>query len=486
MAIDIGTTSTKALVVSSHGQVLMAAQQGYRTHYPQPGFAEQEPEEVWQAVATVIRQCCQAHGPAIRAASFSCAMHSLMAVDERNDPLTRFIIWADARSSAEARELKNSSEGASIYSGTGTPIHPMSPLLKLRWSQRNSPELFSKVKRFVSIKEYVLHRLCDQWVVDYSVASASGLFNIHTFHWHAAALQWAGITVHQLSRCVSPYEKLQPNQAAFELGLQPNTVLVAGANDGCLAHWGSGALEPGVVSLTIGTSGAVRMASRVVAHDTAQRLFNYRLDEQYFITGGASNNGLVLLEWMQQLVGSSTQVEEFALEAMQAPPGAGGLIFLPFVLGERAPLYNPDQRGVFLGLAQHHQRPHLMRALMEGVCFELRSILVAIEESVGSVHKVLASGGFTRSTEWLQLMANILQKEVVLNDVHDASALGAARMGFRSLRIEMTDTPDDRAQTFFPNPAVAGKYHELFRIFIESNSALLPHFSALVKLQQQG
>lgn len=498
LTIDIGTTSAKVLIVSDTGKVVSSAQEFYPTNFPQPGFAVQDPDVVVNGILKIIRQATdqfteqpshQVTQPSrIVAIGASSAMHSLMAIDEQGVPLTPLMLWSDMRSAEQARQLQKSDIAREIYNATGTPIHPMSPLCKLMWMREHEPEIIQRTWKFISIKEYLFQVMCGRFHVDYSVASSSGLFDVHRLDWSEKALSVAGITADKLSQCVSAYDKTLrlKSDVAAKVGLTTDIPVVPGASDGCAAHLGSNAMGKGKLSLTIGTSGAVRMASKSYTPDPRQRVFNYRLDAHTFISGGATNNGTVLLNWFCKnfYSGNSVDIVAFAKEAMTVEPGACGLVFLPYVFGERAPHYNPDLRGVYFGLAQHHTQAHLMRGLLEGICLEIRSIVESIEESIEQVSEILASGGFVRSPLWLQLMANVLQKSITLHDVNDASSLGAAMMAFKSMGIETQFDGSEKKLVFEPDTSLLPLYDDLYGIFSRSTQLLEKEFSHIVRLQQ--
>jgi gluconokinase len=488
LTIDIGTTSAKVLIVSDTGKVVASAQEFYQTHFPQPGFAVQDPEVVTSGILKIIRQAKDQFNGRVEAIGVSSAMHSLMAIDIKGVPLTPLILWSDMRSTEQAKKLQQSDVGRSIYESTGTPIHPSSPLCKLMWICEHEPQLIKKTWKFLSIKEYLFHVLCGKFHVDHSIASATGLFDVHKLKWSEEALGVAGINADKLSSCVSGYDNSLrlTSEMAKKLGLDIDTPIAPGASDGCLAHLGSNAMEKGRISVTVGTSGAVRMASNSYSPDPHRRIFNYRLDEETFISGGATNNGTVLLNWFCNnfYAGKTTDIVEFARTAAAAEPGGSGLLFLPYVFGERAPHYNPDLRGVFFGLAQHHTQAHLMRALLEGICLEIRSIVESVEQSIDTVTEVFASGGFVRSQQWLQIMADVLQKSVTIHDVNDASSLGAAMMAFRSLGRKVTFQGSGKKMIYEPDKRLEGLYDDLYGIFSRSTRALEAEFSGIVKLQQ--
>jgi gluconokinase len=487
LTIDIGTTSAKVLVISDTGQVISSTQEFYPTDFPHPGFAVQDPDVVVNGILKIIRQTTSQFDGHIEAIGVSSAMHSMMAIDHRGTPLTPLILWSDLRSTRQAKHLQESVVGNDIYKITGTPIHPMSPLCKLMWMSEHEPALVAKTWKFISIKEYLFQVLCGKFHVDHSVASSSGLFDVHKLKWSEEALDVAGITADKLSNCVSGYDNSLriKKDLATSLGLSGDIPVIPGASDGCAAHLGSNAMAKGRLSLTIGTSGAVRMASQTYSPDPLRRIFNYRLDEQVFISGGATNNGTVLLNWFcKNFYSGGTDIVEFAKVATTVDAGAGGLVFLPYVFGERAPHYNPDLRGTFFGLAQHHTQAHLMRALIEGICFEIKSIVESIEQSIEHVTEVLASGGFVRSQAWLQVMANVLQKSIALHDVNDASSLGVAIMAFRGIGKNVEFDGLEKKLVFKPDPSSAAVYDDLYGIFSRSTHLLEKEFSEIVRLQK--
>ncbi len=498
LTIDIGTTSAKVLIVSDEGKVVASAQEFYPTEFPQPGFAVQDPKVVTDGILKIIRAAVEQFNvlprdlvissPRIEAIGVSSAMHSLMAIDHKGVPITPLILWSDMRSASQAQQLQKSSVGKEIYNATGTPIHPMSPLCKLMWMRENDPGIIKNAWKFLSIKEYLFQVLCGRFHVDHSVASSTGLFDVHQLNWSSKALSIAGIGTEKLSACVSPYDntlRLKKDVAA-SLGLDEKIPIVPGASDGCAAHLGSNAMAKGRLSLTIGTSGAVRIASKTYSPDPRQRIFNYRLDEHTFISGGATNNGTVLLNWFCNNFyhGKTPDIVEFAKVANTVEAGASGLVFLPYVFGERAPHYNPDLRGVFFGLAQHHTQAHLMRALLEGICLEIRSIVESIEQSIEHVSEILASGGFVRSPLWLQIMANVLQKSITLHDVNDASSLGAAIIAFKGIGKDVTFDGSEKKMVFEPDTTLIPLYDELYGVFSRSTQLLEKEFSHIVRLQQ--
>jgi gluconokinase len=467
LAVDIGTTSTKGLAVSSDGDVLASHQCYYPTCYPQADFAEQDPIQIYQAVLEVITKVIP-QVPAIfllKGISFSGAMHSIMAVDAHSKPLTQLIIWADTRSSAMAKQLRTSELGRQLHHQTGAPIHPMAPFCKLLWWRKHNPELIRTTHKFISMKEFVIHQLSGEYVVDYSIACASGMFNIHTLNWHSEVLRLTGVTNEQLSKPVNATYRCRIKSEIQKKFSLPDVPLVMGASDGCLAQLGSGAMNKNDLTITIGTSAAVRRVSKKNLEDPQLRLFNYLLDEKTFISGGASNNGTVIIDWFSREFNHEPQnLKAFVKDTISIPAGSDGLIALPYLQGERAPIYNAEARGVFFGVSVRHTPKHFKKALLESICFEILSIVKSVEDIHGPSDKIFVSGGFTYSTEWVQLLSDVLGRELIQSEVNDASAIGAAIIGFEAVGLSFQHQKGDR-KLYKPDNDQSNHYQKQFERF---------------------
>src|SRR6185503_6442530 len=255
LGVDVGTGSVKAVAVELNGNVCGESQQHYSFNAPKPGYHEQDPELIWTAFTAVIKDVTDKMAVQPIAVGLSSAMHSLIMVDKNCDPIAPMITWADNRSWVIAKRLRASPEGIAVYAATGTPLHAMSPLCKLIWLKENKPALFNRAHKFISIKDYIWHKLFKEFKTDYSIASGMGLFDISIHQWHANALKLAGIQDKLLSDPVpTGYTKNYVGDM-----LKGGTPVTIGASDGCLANLGSMAIAPGTASITIGTSGAVRI-----------------------------------------------------------------------------------------------------------------------------------------------------------------------------------------------------------------------------------
>lgn len=436
IGVDIGTSGTKAVAFSS-GNVVAEHHVGYSMLNPQPGYFEQSPEALFSAVVEVISATVksvngESGGANLQGIGFSSAMHGLIAMDKQHQPMTRCIIWADTRSDSFAQTLKADAKGFEVYSKTGTPIHPMSPLCKLGWMREHLPEVFASAHKFISIKEYVFFRLFGRYVVDESIASATGLFDIHAFTWYRPALDLVGISPEQLAEPVPITYVISgmDRQAAKGMGIPVATPFVIGGSDGCLANLGSHAITPGDAAVTIGTSGAVRMTSGVPVTDQKARTFSYVLTQELFVLGGAVNSGGVVLQWYKDNFGTPgmSKADPYAAlaeEAATVPAGAEGLIFLPYLAGERAPHWNAGAKGLFFGVQMHHRRSHFTRAVFEGIIYGLYSVGKVLEEIAGPIQVIHAGGGFARAPLWVQLLADVFDKQVIVHDHAEDAAKGA-------------------------------------------------------------
>jgi gluconokinase len=481
IGIDLGTGSTKALAVNRKGHVLRTAQVHYSIVTPHPGYCEQDPEAIWKAFVIVMNTIMKEVEFPPSAIIFSSAMHSVIPVNTVGQPLHPMVIWSDNRSAAIAQRLYHSSAGKTLYEETGTPIHAMSPLTKIIWFRENMPELFQQVDKFISIKEYLWFRLFGEYQVDHSVASATGLMDILKLTWNDQALTLAQLTDRHLSTLVSTSYTRNDIDAArcHELGLPAPTTFCIGSSDGCMANLGSFAIDDGIGALTIGTSGAVRIASREPIYEFGSMTFNYRLDETYFICGGPTNNGGSALKWY---------VESFLNKPLLTPedyhsvlatlnhtaPGAEGLIFLPYLFGERAPIWNSEACGVFFGIRSYHRQEHFTRAVVEGISMALFDILDRLMANGAHISQVHVSGGFVKSTLWLQVLADIFDKKICLINSDDASALGAAFIGLKKLGLisSYQSLKPEVVKEIYPRSETRRVYEKMFRQYRELYPAL--------------
>lgn len=504
IGVDIGTTSTKAVLFNKQGQPLETSNYGYDLYTPNVSVAEQNPEEIFEAVIKSISgviEKANVKAGEVHFISFSAAMHSLIAMDENDEALTQCITWADNRSAMWAEEIQEVHNGHAIYKRTGTPIHSMSPLSKIMWIQNEHPEIAEKTKKYIGIKEYVFLKLFNEYVIDYSIASATGLMNLKQLAWDKEALQLVQINEGQLSKLVETTETFTNVDAHYlkRMGINQDTKFIIGASDGVLSNLGVGAIDAGEVAVTIGTSGAVRTIIDEPKTDDKGRVFCYALTADHWVIGGPVNNGGVIFRWLKEEIAKSEVREakelgkdpyDYLTEiAAKVEPGANGLLFHPFLVGERAPFWNPDMRGAFLGLSLSHKKEHMIRAVLEGVMYNLYSVLVALNEVMETpIQSVKATGGFARSALWRQMMANIFDLDVTIPESYESSCLGACLLGLYA-EGEIEDFSVVRemigsTNTHEPEEASREIYQALMSIFIRTSRMLEEEYTNLAKLQK--
>ena len=475
--VDIGTTHTKIIVFDHRLQTVFQHRRGYT----KSGSARMHAPEVLHLVRTLITEAITAlslQQDAELTIAFSSAMHSLLLVNETGDPLSECYTWADNSAQPVLQHLLALPETASLFPETGTPLHPMSPFCKLAWLHRSAPESLQEAAICCGIKEFVWYHLTGAWETDHSIASATGLFSLHQRTWSATALQLAGISSHKLPLPVPVTHRREGDPSIHGLPLQKISWVIGGS-DGCLAQLGSNALAPGEAALTIGTSGAIRTASRNAWVDPNRELFTYILDDDYYVHGGAVNNGGIVLQWWNDKIiqgghaPASELLKDFIDSAAAAPPGSGGIVCLPRFGGERSPVWDATATGIFAGISLEHGQAEMKRSILEGICFSFRQLLEKLEAAAGPVHTIHASGGFTASSFWVQLMADILDREMVVPEKEtDASALGAIAIALRS-RSRVVDYADFHARfhpqlkRYKPDAQTLHAYDDNYRKFLQ-------------------
>ncbi|WEV56872.1 gluconokinase [Ligilactobacillus acidipiscis] len=502
IGMDIGTTSTKAVLYGEDGQVYTHANEGYPLYRDATGMAEEDQEEILAAVTKTLKQITSKidfKKDNLKGVSFSSANQSLIALDKDHRPLTRIQTWGDTRSTKYAEQIKNSDRGQTIYEKTGTPIHPMSLLCKILWLKNEQPDIYEKAAYYCGIKEYIFYRLFGVWQMDISVASCTGLFNIFDQKWDQEAMNIAGVNEKQLPPVVDAYHQFSGLHDEFvkETGCPADTTFIQGAFDGALSNLGVGAIDDGVVAVTIGTSGAVRVVTDHPVTDPKGRIFCYAIDKDHYVVGGPVNNGGVVFRWARDnLFDPEKSTAELLHKntydllteiASQVPAGSDGLLFHPFLSGERAPIWEANARGSFFGLTQMHTRAHMVRAVLEGIVYNLYTVLLALEEVVGQPKEILATGGFARSQLWRQMLADVFETPVTIPHDFESSCLGAAVIGMKSLGVvddfSIVKQFIGKTSTYDPNPANFAVYRELVPIYIRLTRQLSPEYENIARFQ---
>jgi gluconokinase len=496
IGIDIGTTAAKvsAFGVGSSWRHTVARE--YPLLRPRPGWEVQQPDVLVAAMLAALTDAVAACGGArVLALAVSSAMHGLVGLDAARQPLTPLITWADSRAAEVAADLRAAGVATELHRRSGTPVHPMSPLTKIMWFRRHEPELFGRVRTWTGLKGWIVWSLTGTLATDLSSASGTGLLDLSTGEWSPPSLDLAGLDPAQLPPVLATTDARGLRAVvARQVGLPVATPVVLGAGDGPLGNLGTGALGAGVASLSIGTSGAIRAVVPRPFVDERGSLFCYALTRDQWVIGGAISNGGSVQRWAGEVFGAdladgSAHPDDEAVLALAAsiPPGSDGLVALPFLMAERAPLWDPALAGAFLGVRNRHTRGHFIRACIEGVAVQLWAILTQLEEVV-SVRSIRATGGVFRSPLWRTIVADALDRPVTVTDGAEGSALGAAALGLvgigrvdsleDALRLLRPDgegdqqptTPDPGRVEIYTRlheriPALLADYHELADLF---------------------
>jgi len=461
LGIDIGTTSVKTIAFSRDGKTKAEQSFTYSISHPFPGWSEQDPEEISSAVFTTVENILRELSPHLPVlCSFSAAMHSIIAVDSEGRANSPSIIWADNRAAEIAAKIIQENGASELYMHTGLPVHAMSPFCKLLWLKDNQKGIFETAHKFVGIKEYIFYKLFSKWCIDVSMAGATGLMNYKTRQWYPWILEHVGISEEKLSPIVETDSILFSNRIFPDL---KNIPFVIGGSDGAMANLGA-TDEPGTLVVTVGTSSAARLILREPVIDHSMRNFCYYIRKDEWLLGGASNNGGIILQWLQnEVLKSKEKPADFLMQASKVKPGSDGLIFLPYLLGERAPIWNAHARGVMFGLQIQHGQAEIIRATLEGVVYCLFGISQPLFEQA-DIHQIIATGGFARSALWLQILSDVYQLPVSVCETVENSAWGAAKCGMQAIGITVS-TSATVLKTYFPDAAAHEIYKKGFQQF---------------------
>ncbi len=504
LAHDLGTTGNKASLYDEQGCVRASAFYGYPTEYAQPTWAEQEPEQWWQAVcASTQTLLAAAHvAPAdVACVSFSGQMMGCVAVDAQARPLRSAIIWADQRAVPQAQRIIDGVGREEAYRITGHRASSSYSGAKMLWIRDHQPEIFRQVHKFLHAKDFVVARLTGAFVTDPSDASGMNLYDLRAGDWSAPILDAIELDVALLPELHASTDVVGEVTAAAAqaTGLRAGTPVVIGGGDGCCAATGAGVVREGSAYNYIGSSSWIATAAREPVFDPTMRTFTWaHLVPGMFSPCGTMQAAGGSYQWVRDNLGQAEKraaaelgvsaYDLLNLLAGQSPPGAKGLLFLPYLLGERSPRWNPQARGGFVGLTMRHTRADLVRAALEGITLNLRVILEALQAQGARVEAMRVIGGGARGALWRQLMADIygvpVQRPALLEE---ATSLGAALAGGVGVGIfpsfDVAQQIVQIVETSQPNPATAQTYARLYALFNRTYAALEPLFEELATFE---
>ena len=432
MGIDLGTSSVKALISDEKGTVYGLGQKEYGTEIPEIGYAQQDPELWWSRTKEAVMDAVKnagIKGDAVAGIGFSGQMHGLVALDREGRPLGKAIIHLDQRSAAERREIIEKAgellrEELFNQPGTGMLV------CSLLWIKRNCPEIYEKIAWVLPPKDYIRYRLTGEICTDHNDASAALAFSVKNREWCMELIRRLGLKTDIWPRVCTAWEQAGTvgRAAAEETGLSAGIPVMTGTGDCAAQLIGNGVAEEGIMSCNIGTASQLAVVTGKPVQEEKMRcqLWCHAVPGLWICQGGALNGGSVLSWLKNKVLRDRRPFAELDREASAVPAGCEGLLFLPYLAGERTPYQDPSARGVFFGLGMKHEQAYLVRAAMEGVLFNLMECREIFDRMDIPVRSLVASGGAARGECWRQIQADMLDMPVRTTAVQEEACLGAA------------------------------------------------------------
>ncbi len=497
LAHDLGTTGNKVNLFDERGLPVASAFAGYEMAYPRPGWAEQDAADWWRAVRDSTRELLTSSGVApgdIAVVSFSGMMNGALAVDATGVPLRSAIIWADQRATAEAQFLADCCGAEQVYRRTGHRAGASYTAAKALWIQRHQPGLYAHTHQFLQAKDYAAYKLSGIFATDCSDASGTNLFDLERRDWAVDMIEAVGLHPRKLPP-VYPSDtvigQVTP-QAAGETGLLAGTPVVIGGGDGACATVGAGSVHPGDAYNYIGSSSWIAVTAEQPLYDPRMRTFTFaHLDPKLYFPTGTMQCAGGSFDWLERLLRGEDETrlyDEMSAAAADVEPGAKGLLFLPYLIGERSPHWNPLARGAFVGLTMSHGRAEIACAVLEGVAFNLKMILDAFLEQGAAIQAMRLIGGGARSALWRQMLADVYGLPILRPELlAEATSLGAAIAGgvgvglFSDFGVAHEIVQVEEAER--PDLAYSQLYTTLYGLFQQTYTALEPIFEQLATLE---
>jgi xylulokinase len=428
LGLDVGTTGVRCLALDDGGRLVAEASAEYPIYSPHPGWSEQRPEDWWRASCEVIAQVAAMVGRDIAAIGLTGQMHGAVFLDQHDEVIRPALLWNDQRTAAQADAITQRVGARRLTEIAGNPALTGFQAPKILWLRDEEPRAYERVASVLLPKDYVRLRLTGEKATDASDASGTLLLDLKERSWSGEILDALEIPLGWLPRVFEGPERTGSvrQEVSTELGLPHQLPVAAGGGDNAAAAVGNGIIRDGLASCSIGTSGVLFAHSDTLARDPSGRLhaFCHSVPGRYHLMGVTLSAGGAL-RWWRDLVGKA-DYDELTEVASQAPPGAEGLLFLPYLTGERTPHLDPRARGAFFGLTSRHNLGHLTRAVLEGVAFSLRDSLEIMVALGTSPTQIRVTGGGARSVLWRQLLADVFGRPIVRTISEEGPASGAA------------------------------------------------------------
>lgn len=491
LGIDVSTTGAKALLIDATGRVITSATTPLSLSTPRPLWSEQDPHEWWDGTVRSIRLALEqagVGGDAVQAIGLTGQMHGLVLLDDAGEVLRPAILWNDQRTGAECDEMRARLGKAHLIQITGNNALTGFTAPKILWVQRNEPEVYAKARHVLLPKDYIRFRLTGEYAMDKADGSGTQLFDLKARTWSQEVAGALDIPMDWLPPTFEgPEVTSRVNAAAAAAtGLAAGTPVMAGGGDQAAGAVGVGAIEPGVVGLVLGTSGVVfaTTPSALIEPEGRLHAFCHSVPGRWHFMG-VMLSAAGSFQWYRDTLTPGVSFDALTEEAAQAPAGSEGLIFLPYLTGERTPHPDPLARGAWVGLTVRHDRAHLTRAVLEGVAFGLKDSFTLIQEAgLGEIRQVRASGGGAKSQLWRQILAGVLDVNLVTVNTTEGAAYGAALCAgtgagaWPDLEGACAATIQVTGETA-PDPAEVEAYARLYPHYRALYPALTPTFHAL-------
>jgi xylulokinase len=479
--------------VNERGEVASVASSPHALHTPKPLWSEQNPQEWWQAVSVSVKSALQksnVSGESIAAIGLTGQMHGLVLLDARGEVLRPAILWNDQRTRAQCDEIHRRIGKEKFISITGNVALTGFTAPKILWVAENEPDVYAKARHVLLPKDYVRYRLTGEYALDKADGAGTVLFDLKNRSWSGEVLSGLGIPMEWMPPTFEGPEftgKLTL-EAAAATGLKAGTPVAAGGGDQSAQAVGVGAVEPGVVALTVGTSGVVfaTTPSALIEPEGRLHAFCHAVPGMWHFMG-VMLSAAGSLQWYRDTLAPGVGFDDLLREAEPVPAGSEGLQFLPYLSGERTPHPDPLARGAWIGLTLRHGRGHLTRALLEGVSFGLKDSFTLIQQAgLGEIRQVRASGGGTKGALWRQILASVLEAELVTVNTTEGAAFGAALLAgvgagaWSSVPAACAAAVKITGSTR-PDPAQVEAYRKSYPLYRELYPALKPGFSKIAQ-----
>ena len=440
LGIDIGTSACKVALFAKDGKVEAAVSEGYPVYYPHPGWAEQNPDEWWEAVCSAIWKVISSSGilpDDIAGVGIDGQSWSAIAIDENGKVLTNTPIWMDTRAQDICDRVNAEIGGEKIFELCGNMLQPSYTTAKILWYKEKMPEVYEKIYKILQSNSFIGYRLTGVITQDVSQGYGMHCFNMRTGKWDYEMCAALGIPVNFLPKIVACHQIIGnvSEEAADQTGLKAGTPVVAGGLDAACGTLGAGVIHPGETQEQGGQAGGMSICIDEYAADPRLILGYHVVPDQWLLQGGTVGGGGVM-RWMEHEFGDyervvaaekgKTSLHQYNEEAEQVSAGSDGLVFLPYMAGERSPIWDPNAKGVFYGLDFSKTKGHMIRSCMEGVAYSLKHNLDIAEKAGAYVKELLAVGGSANSALWMQIKSDITGKPLAVPFSDTATTLGAA------------------------------------------------------------